>query len=100
MADFPSLGGRGMVTRPSPMARSGPHRLWHYFGEVPMMKSLLVYNNGTVKEGVEFTVEQITDPAVHTYIRGGCEFRAENGSWLYTTLTAAGYWFSDQQQIN
>ena len=76
------------------MAASGPHRLWHYSGEVPLQKSLIVYTDGTVREGVEFEIDDVYGPNVHTFILGGTDFRAEVGSWIYDTLVAAGYSWS------
>ena len=70
---------------------TGPQRLWQYVGEGSLQKSLIVYNDGRVIAGEEFTIEQITDPSVYKYIRGGTDERCEGTGWLHDTLLAAGY---------
>ena len=84
------LTGRELVHNPPP-AGTGPNRLWQKVGEVPFQKSIIVYNDGTVLEGISFTLEDINDPDVHTFIYGGTDFRCEASGWLHDTLVAAGY---------
>lgn len=85
------LTGRPIRAIPPIIASTGPHRLWQYAGEGSVQKSLLVYHSGTVVVGEEFTLEDIMDPLVHTYIRGGTDERCEGSGWLHDTLLAAGY---------
>lgn len=74
-----------------PIIGTGVARLWKYAGEGSVQKSLIVYNDGSVIAGEEFTLEQIMDSTVFKYIRGGTDERCEGSGWLHDTLVAAGY---------
>lgn len=83
--------GRPIRAIPPILAATGPHRLWQYAGEGSVQKSLLVYNDGSVVAGEEFTLDQISAPTVYKYIRGGTDERCSGSGWLHDTLVAAGY---------
>lgn len=65
--------------------------LWQYFRSPPAQNSVLIYVDGSVLEGVQFTIDETEDPDVDTFILGGTDYRTEEGSFQYTSLTAAGY---------
>lgn len=85
------ITGRGLVEIPGPVHATGPHRLWAYVREGSSQNSILVYNDGTCVERQQFTTEDLLDPNVHTFIRGGTDFRCEGTGWLHEALLAAGY---------
>lgn len=65
--------------------------LWQYFRSPPAQNSILIYVDGSVLEGIQFTLSDTEDPDVDTYINGGTDYRTEEGSFQYNSLTAAGY---------
>lgn len=88
------LLGRGTYGPDVAMGR-GVSRLWMYFLSPPAQNSVIVYDDGSVVEGVGFENDQIKADDVYLYIHGGTRFRCEVGSFEYNALTAAGYtWLS------
>jgi len=85
------LTGRTLVTNPVPTGNDAASRLFRRIGSVSSQKSIIVYLDGTVEEGVEFDIGKTQDPSVHTFILGGTDFRCEPSGWLHDTLIAAGY---------
>lgn len=86
----PQLLGRG-TTGPYPSGFSqGPMHLWDHFRPPAAQNSLLVYEDGTVLEGQQFTTEQINDSSVIAFIYGGTDYRCEPGP-VHDALIAAGY---------
>jgi hypothetical protein len=67
------------------------HPLWSFFKSPPAQNSVVVYTDGHVTEAAIFSVDDINADVVNTYIQGGTDFRTEVGSFLYDSLTAAGY---------
>jgi hypothetical protein len=51
----------------------------------------LIYVDGSVLEGIQFTLSDTEDPDVDTFINGGTDYRTDEGSFQYNSLTAAGY---------
>lgn len=87
------LMGRSLVGIATPIDGSAASRLSRWSGEVPFQRSVLVYTNGDVVEKEFFTVEEITASNVHTFIRGGTDFRESDDTWLNAALVAQGYTF-------
>jgi hypothetical protein len=67
------------------------HPLWSFFQSPPAQNSVIVYNDGSVVEGAIFSNDDTTDSTVNYFIQGGTDFRTDVGSFLYNSLTAAGY---------
>ncbi len=86
-----TLGGRPTVPIPPLPGNDPVAHLSQRIGEGLRGKSLLVLNDGTVQVGEEFDTFDLSRPNVHTYIRGGTDFRCEPSGWLHDTLVAAGY---------
>ena len=84
--------GRGTYGPPVPQG-PGVSRLWLYVKSTAAQKSLLIYNDGTVEEGLSFLNEVIEGDNVYKFILGGTDFRCEVGSFEYVSLAAAGYAF-------
>ena len=86
------LLGRGTYGHASPM---GPNvsRLWLYKQPPPAQNSVMIYADGSVVERPTFSTLEIAAANVHTFIRGGTDYRCEPGSFEHTALTAAGYTF-------
>lgn len=89
----PRLVGRRLVGVATPIDGSAASRLFRHIGEVPQQRSIIVYKNGDVVEKLNFTTHEINHPDVHTYIRGGTDFRQSDDEWLNTALTDQGYTF-------
>jgi len=69
----------------------GVSPLWAYRHTPPAQNTVIIYNDGSVKEiaGVS-NLELVTGP-VRVWIYGGTDYRTTVGSWEYDALTAAGY---------
>lgn len=75
-------------------AEAGSRDPWTlYFCPTSIGHSLIVYDDGTVREGIGFTIWDTTRPGVAYFIQGGTQYLVEQGSWLYYTLLNAGYTF-------
>ena len=84
------LVGRGTYGPDVPMGR-GVSPLWMYILGPPAQNSVIVYDDGSVVEGVGFENDQIKADNVYVFILGGTRFRCEIGSFEYNALTNAGY---------
>ena len=88
------LLGRGTY---GPRVEYGPgvSPLWQFKLMPPAQNSVVIYNNGDVVEKQTFVLVELQDPDVHTFILGGTDFRCDEGSFEYESLTAAGYTWRD-----
>ena len=84
------LLGRGTQGPLTPVGE-GVSPLWQFFLPPPSQNSVIVYDDGSVVEKQTFESDDIKDPSVHTYIHGGTDFRTDVGTFVYESLTAAGY---------
>lgn len=84
------LLGRGTYG-PRVMTGQGISPLWQFFLMPPAQNSILIYNDGTVVEQETFENDVIQDPDVYMFILGGTDFRCDEGSFEYDSLTDAGY---------
>lgn len=83
-------GGQGTY---GPLVAYGPgiSPLWSYMRMPPAWNSIIIYNDGTVKEQAHFDNSDVTASNVHTFILGGTRFQCDVGSFEYNALVAAGY---------
>lgn len=88
------LLGRGTYG-PNVSYAPGVSPLWQYFLPPPAQNSILIYSDGSVVERATFENREIQDPDVYTFILGGTDFRCDEGSFEYDSLTAAGYLWRD-----
>lgn len=86
------LLGRGTYGPRVPLG-AGVSPLWQFKKKPPAQNSILIYNDGSVKEQATFVNRDIQAPEVHTFIYGGTDYRCEEGSFEYEALAAAGYTF-------
>lgn len=93
------LLGRGTY---GPVAPYGPgvSRLWLYFLPPPAQNSIVIYDDGSVVEGVGFENDRIEASNVYMFILGGTNFTCEEGSFEYNALTAAGYTWRPANTLN
>ena len=94
MAVEKQLLGRGTY---GPRTQVGPgiSPLWSFILMPPSQNSVMIYNDGSVEERATFSLPEIEDPDVHTFILGGTDFRTVEGTFEYDALTAAGYTWRD-----
>ena len=93
------LLGRGTYGPDVAMGR-GVSRLWMYFLSPPAQNSIIIYDDGSVVEGVGFENDQIKADNVYLFILGGTRFRCEVGSFEYDALTAAGYTWQEIPDVD
>lgn len=94
MAVQKQLLGRGTY---GPRTQTGPgiSPLWSFILMPPAQNSVIIYDDGSVVERATFSLEDIEDPTVHTFILGGTDYRTDEGTFEYDALTAAGYTWRD-----
>lgn len=90
MAVQKQLLGRGTYG-PYVIQGRGISPLWSYFLPPPAQNSVIIYTDGSVVERATFENDDIEDPDVDTFILGGTDYRTDEGSFQYNSLTAAGY---------
>lgn len=90
MAVQKQLLGRGTYG-PYVIQGRGISPLWSYFLPPPAQNSVIIYTDGSVVERATFENDDIEDSDVDTFILGGTDYRTDEGSFQYNSLTAAGY---------
>lgn len=65
--------------------------LWNHVSPPPVQNSILIYKDGTVREGNNFAPWEITDSNVYLFILGGTDWRCEGDDFARDALLAAGY---------
>lgn len=100
----PQLLGRGLNgPERLPFAR-GPRHLWNHVPTVPAGNSLIIYKDGTVREGSHFQgweVDPILTPTLHRYIPGGTRVACEDlDDFSRDSLIAAGYECGQPQDVD
>lgn len=76
-----------------PQVAMGPgiSPLWQFFRSPPAQNSVIIYDDGLVEERQTFENSEIQASNVVTFILGGTDFRTDEGSFDYDSLTSAGY---------
>ncbi len=71
----------------------GPMRLWDVYRTPPAGNTLLVYSDGEVVEGYEFSADALTDPDVVRVLLGGQRHIVDSVAEpvVYNALVDAGY---------
>lgn len=65
--------------------------LWQFFRAPPGQNSVIIYDDGHVVERRTFEDSEIKADNVVTFILGGTDFRTDEDSFDYDSLTDAGY---------
>ena len=84
------LLGRGTYGPRVPLGQ-GVSPLWQFKKKPPAQNSIIIYNDGTVKEQATFVNKEIQADNVFLFIYGGTDFRCTTESFAYEALTNAGY---------
>ena len=69
----------------------GVSPLWAYRHSPPAQNTVLIYNDGSVKEIAGVSNLELVTGHVRVWIYGGTDYRTTVGSWEYDALTDAGY---------
>lgn len=91
----PQVMGRGTYGPDRFSRLRGPRHLWNHVSMPPMQNSLIIYTDGTVREGNNFQpweYDPLQTPTAHRFIQGGTNIRCEDlDTFSRDALMAAGY---------
>ena len=79
-----------------PPMKKGPEHFWtSHHSMPPAQNTIIVYEDGLVIEGFDFSPDDLSDPTIYKVLTGGYRHTVDTEAdpFLYDCLTVAGYSF-------